>query len=73
MSYLEKDEFVITRAELEEIEKMKEDKRKLIQTLENVLNYVEAMKTKIKLQDLVEHIEWLEAHIQVRLSKFKQG
>lgn len=71
MSYLEKYEFILTRTELEEIENLKADKRKLIQTLENVLKYVEAMKTKIKLQDLVEHIEWLEAHIEVRLSNLK--
>lgn len=60
------------REELEEIENLRADKRKLIQTLENVLKYVEAIKTKIKLQDLIEHIEWLEAHIEVRLNKLKQ-
>ena len=72
MSYLENDEFIITRKELEEIEKLKEDKRKLTQTLENVLKGIEEMRTKIKLQDLIDHIEWLEAHIQVRLSEVKK-
>jgi dTDP-4-amino-4,6-dideoxygalactose transaminase len=67
MSYLEKDEFVITRAELEEIEKLKEDKRKLIQTLEEAFKHIKEMK-KIEIQ----HLEWIENWLGGSLSKFKQ-